>query len=297
MHFTGLPNTAISDLEISLDDEILTASTYGRGVWQSPIPVQLPENDIRVINISPQEGEIFCSTVVNPEITIENKGTNTITEVEITYSLNNGANQTFLWTGTVLSEESAIIALPTLSIASDFLGEETISVNVSIPNDAFADNNSISSSFIINTAEIANTILTFETEDEALIAYNDGSNGSVWERGVPTGTILNQASSGSQVYGTILNGNHPDNTKGILLSRCYDLSSMVRPVLKFNMAFDLEENFDLVFVQYSIDNGTTWDVLGNINSQPNWYNSDRTNESSGVNNDCQNCPGAQWTGS
>jgi hypothetical protein len=28
----------------------------------------------------------------------------------------------------------------------------------------------------------------------------------------------------------------------------------------------------------------------------NWYNSDRTNAASGTENDCQNCPGAQWTG-
>ncbi|NNF18692.1 MAG: T9SS type A sorting domain-containing protein, partial [Flavobacteriaceae bacterium] len=34
-----------------------------------------------------------------------------------------------------------------------------------------------------------------------------------------------------------------------------------------------------------------------VNSLPNWYDSDRTNVSSGTDDDCQNCPGAQWTGS
>ena len=73
-------------------------------------------------------------------------------------------------------------------------------------------------------------------------------------------------------------------------------ASILAPVLKFDMAYDLEPNFDIVYVEYSTDVGQTWKVLGNINSQPNWYNSDRTNESSGTDDDCQNCPGAQWTG-
>ncbi len=41
-YFTDLPSVAVSDLDISLDDEIITASTYGRGVWQSPIPDNCP---------------------------------------------------------------------------------------------------------------------------------------------------------------------------------------------------------------------------------------------------------------
>ncbi|NCQ15278.1 MAG: T9SS type A sorting domain-containing protein, partial [Flavobacteriales bacterium] len=38
----------------------------------------------------------------------------------------------------------------------------------------------------------------------------------------------------------------------------------------------------------------SWAVLGSA-TDLNWYNSDRTNASSGG-VDCQNCPGAQWTG-
>ncbi len=62
------------------------------------------------------------------------------------------------------------------------------------------------------------------------------------------------------------------------------------------MAYDLEPNFDIVYVEYSLDEGAAWNVLGTIDSEPNWYTSDRTNTSSGNEDDCQNCPGAQWTG-
>ena len=60
------------------------------------------------------------------------------------------------------------------------------------------------------------------------------------------------------------------------------------------MAFELEQNWDIVYVEYSTNGGVNWNVLGTIDSEPNWYNSDRTQNTSG--NDCYNCPGAQWTG-
>lgn len=293
-YFTNFPNTAVSDIEISLESGLLTASTYGRGVWQSPVPVQVPDNEVRVVSITPNEGAVLCNGVA-PAVTIENKGANTITEVEVTYSVNEEAASNFTWSGTLEPAQTTEITLPTLTL--NFLGTASLTVNVSIANDAYDDNNDITSNFSVNEIAATNTIYSFETENESLIAYNGGSEGSIWERGVPTGNLLNQASSGTQVYGTNLDGNHTDNTKGILLSKCYDLTSILAPTLKFNMAYSLEINFDIVYVQYSIDSGATWQVLGNINSQPSWYNSNRTNESSGISDDCQNCLGAQWTGS
>ena len=57
------------------------------------------------------------------------------------------------------------------------------------------------------------------------------------------------------------------------------------------MAFDLEPNWDIVYVEYSINFGQSWTVLGT--QGPTWYNSNRTSQTAG--NDCYNCPGAQWT--
>ncbi len=292
-YFTELPNVAISDLEISTDDEILTASTYGRGIWQSPLPIQVPDNDIRLLAITPAPDAVLCGQII-PEISVENKGLNPITEVAVTYTINEGPQQNFNAALNITSGSTAEITLPSLTISTP--GPARLTVRVTIPGDSYADNNELSNNFFVNTSGPADEINTFESPDQTLIAYNEGSEDSVWEKGVPSGVLLNDASSGTQVYGTVLDGNHPDGVKGILLSKCYDLSSILGPVLRFNMAYDLEVNFDIIYVQYSVDNGTTWEVLGNINSQPNWYNSDRTNQNSGDADDCQNCPGAQWTG-
>ncbi len=292
-YFTELPSVAISDLDISLDDELITASTYGRGVWQSPIPIQVPDNDVRLVSLSPANDLFLCGEIF-PEIVVENNGLNPITSVDVTYSLDGGTPQNFNAPVNLNSEETATIPLPSLSLTT--IGAYTLEVSVSIPNDAFADNNTVSHVFYVNDFGQGGAVNTFEAAADALNTYNDGGGTPLWERGVPTGTLLNQASSGTQVYGTNLDGNHPDGTLAYLVSDCYEMSSILAPVLKFQMAFDLEINFDIVYVEYSTDDGANWQVLGSINSQPNWYNSDRTNESSGTEDDCQNCPGAQWTG-
>jgi photosystem II stability/assembly factor-like uncharacterized protein len=292
-YFTGLPSVAVSDLDINLVDGILTASTYGRGVWQSPIPIKIPDDDIELISITPIPGTVLCGEFA-PEIVVKNKGTNDITEINVVYNLNNGGDQTFQWTGSLVSDAETTITLPSQNL--NILGTVTLNAEVTITNDAFADNNTIESIFYSNPFGLGGLINTFETPEEALLTFNDRTDDVLWEKGVPTGTKLGAAASGTQVYGTTLSGNHPDNTKGFLVSNCYELSNIVAPVLRFKMAYDLELNFDIVYVEYSTDSGVNWSVLGNINSQPNWYNSDRTNESSGTDDDCQNCPGAQWTG-
>lgn len=292
-YYTNFPNVAVSDIEINLDDEKVIASTYGRGVWESTIPVQIPDNEIRLVSITPNSNQVLCGDFA-PTATVENQGVNAITAVDIEYSINGNALQTFNWTGNLLSTETVTIELP-LETTVNF-GESTIELTATIDNDSYEDNNTLQNRFFLNTPGTGGEINTFETEQESLIAYNDGNSESVWQRGIPTGTNLNTATSGSNVYGTNLSGDHPNSTKAILLSNCYDMTTIIAPVLKFNMAYDLELNFDIVYAEYSIDGGSNWDILGSINSEPNWYSSDRTNALSEEADDCQNCPGAQWTG-
>jgi hypothetical protein len=292
-YFTGLPNVAVTDMEMSLDDEILTVSTYGRGIWQSPIPVEIPADDIGLVSInSPSNLEIFCADFT-PTFTVKNKGLNDITAVDVSYTINGIETNTTI-SQTITPDEEALLSLGTISLAN---GIYVLNVEVSVANDSYLDNNQLSSQLIVNSSGVINTTNTFEDTTDALLTYNDGNiASSQWERGVPTGTLLNTATSGTQVYGTNLAGDHGNTTKSFIVSNCYDFTVVAEPVLSFNMAYELEENWDIVYVEYSKNNGVAWNVLGTINSTPNWYNSNRTNASSGTSDDCQNCPGAQWTG-
>lgn len=149
-------------------------------------------------------------------------------------------------------------------------------------------------SFIVNVNAIGqnNVVNTFENAADELVAYDEVGNGATWERGSAAGTVLNAAAANNtSVYATNLDGIHGDQNKFYLLSKCYDLSNLVNATVQFDLGFDIEPDWDILYLEYSTNNGSTWNVLGDA-TDPDWYNSNRT--PNGI--DCFNCIGRQWTG-
>ena len=90
---TNLPNVAVTDLEINPYDATITASTYGRSVWQSPIPtISLPANDADLVKITSPDNSVSCG-VISPLISVQNNGTTNITSLAINYNIDGGSNQ------------------------------------------------------------------------------------------------------------------------------------------------------------------------------------------------------------
>ncbi|WP_299440136.1 M60 family peptidase N-terminal accessory domain-containing protein [uncultured Aquimarina sp.] len=267
----------IGDQIIAQIDSLL-AIYYPNGACQTF------QNDVslRAIN-NPNASQAICGDI-SPQLLLRNNGINDIGEINIMYGVIGGETHNYTWDGMLQSDEETIVNLSSISVGS---GNFTLNVEVSITNDENNTNDNLSQNFSANTSGDFNVINSFENPQDELIVQN-----GVWERGVPTGSVLNNAATGTQVYGTNLSGNYPADANASLQSNCYDFTQIVNPVLKFQMAYDLEENWDWANVQYSIDGGLTWENLGTVNSQPNWYNSD--NDGSGFG--CLGCPGAQWTG-
>ena len=86
----------------------------------------------------------------------------------------------------------------------------------------------------------ANTTYLFESNEDDWLIVGD----PVWEKGVPTGTSLNQVNSGTTAYATNLSGNHPDKSSSSLVSPCYDLSQLESGTIRFYLAYELETNYD-----------------------------------------------------
>jgi len=288
----NFPNTHAVDLAINLVDNNITASAYGRGIWRSDLPaVQLADDDVSLIRIeNPNNNSFVCNDDINPQVTVKNNGTNTITSIDVNYNIDGGANSTFTWTGNLVTGATTTIDLPQIVLPT---GGHILNIETTIANDAFP-NNTGKTTIYNNTIGVSGVVNSFETASDDLITYNEGGGISMWERGVPTGTLLNTPTSGTSVYGTILNGNHPDLTKSYLVSQCYDLSSVISPVLKFNMAFTTEFDWDIAYVEFTTNQGETWSLLGS-STDPNWYNSSRI-AGDGIADDCYNCVGGQWTG-
>ena len=284
---TNLPNVSVTDLEINIEDSKLIAATYGRGIWQTDIPTLTPSDDVKLSEIQNPTFNINCNTNLSPIIKVKNNGLNSISTVNVTYSIDGGTSNNFTWNGTINPNQFETITLPTQNLLK---GNHTINVSTTIPNDAFQNNNSLTTFFNLNDSGTIGQVNGFTSASEKLLSYNENNTNSQWVRGSrATGSL---ATGSNLVYTTNLTGNYPDNIKSYLVSQCYDLSNVSNPQISFKFQYDLELNWDLIYVEYSTNFGVNWSVLGE--SGPNWYNSDRTPQTSG--NDCYNCVGAQWTG-
>jgi len=284
---TNLPNVAVSDIEINSYDNIITAATYGRSVWQSPIPaITLPANDIDLLKINLSDGVLSCGDV-SSKIIVQNNGQNSITSFAVHYNIDGGTDQVYDWTGSIASQATTTIILPAITVTE---GQHIINANLVLSNDENSNNNGSQSTFslTVNQSGEGQYLNTFGDVNQDIWLVSDNN---LWQIGMPTTNLLNGVVNSG--YITNPTGNYPDQTVSHLTSPCYDLTSIQNPVLRFKMAFDLEEFWDIVYVEYSTDDSATWQILGSAN-EPNWYNSDRTNQTTG--NDCFNCVGAQWTG-
>lgn len=286
----NLPNVTVTDIEINIVDNKITASTYGRGIWQSVIPVQLADNDVAVLSTAGLDSFVTCDEIItNADVVVKNVGQNSISNLQITTNLN-GATNTFNWSGNIAPNNEMTIPLPEINFGSSGVQELTISAVLS--GETLNTDNVLTKRFYRNSVGVANEINTFEAPEQELLVPTENACDGYWERGIASGIMLNTVVGSNNVYGTKLSGEYDNNVKSYLYTPCYNLENLTDPELSFKMAFELEEDWDIVYVEYSTDIGENWSVLGTA-SDPNWYNSDTV---AGQNNTCFNCPGAQWTG-
>lgn len=280
----NLPKVPITDLEINLEDGKLIASTYGRGVWQTDIAVQLATTDIGLYTIEMPNTTINCNSDIVPEVKIKNNGLSLITSVDFSYSVDSGTLLNYTWNGTISQGQIQTISLP---ILSNTKGTHTLAITATTNNDAYSDNNSNSTLFYINDAGTIGLTNPFTNPSDELITIS--SNGNNWIRGNRTDALN---TNGNTAYLSNLDGNYAKDTILYLVSSCYNLTQVSNPFIEFKMKFDLENNWDIAYVEYSTNNGLNWNLLGQ--KDIDWYNSDRTPYTSGT--DCFNCVGGQWTG-
>jgi len=150
----------------------------GSGTYPTITGIDSP-NDVNLRSVA--DIDATCSTSVAPVINIQNTGQNDVTSVEVSYSVNGGATENYTWTGNLTSLQSTDIELPEVS----FTSQATNTINVSVPNDDFNDNNESSTSFdgALETAGTMNLKVTTDDWAEEVSWNFKDSSGSILESG------------------------------------------------------------------------------------------------------------------
>lgn len=92
-----------------------------------------------------------------------------------------------------------------------------------------------------------------------------------WYFGLPGGTKINTAYSGNNAYYISQNGTRK-NQQLVVTSPCFNFTGINRPYVSLSTFSDAAEGQEGAVLQYSVDEGSTWENVGGIGSGNNWFN-------------------------
>lgn len=131
----------LADLEVvAFITETTQDIPSGSGAF--PTYVNLPNaNDAALRGVN----EIIdqCEETISPVVEIQNLGQNTLTTLDITYSINGGTPEVYTWNGNLTALQYETIELPEISYAI----QASNTLDISIPSDDLNSNNELTATF------------------------------------------------------------------------------------------------------------------------------------------------------
>jgi len=119
----------------------------------------------------------------------------------------------------------------------------------------------------------------FEVNNGGWVTESLVSSDTSWIWGIPTGSLINPAQGATRSWWTGKNNNsYFSNESSVVNGPCFDLTQISRPMVYLDYFSDTELNLDGAVMQYSIDGGINWRIVGPPEGQPdrdegiNWFN-------------------------
>ena len=232
--------------------------------------VQPPAVDMGVVAItSPNDGcGLSASSVVS--VRVRNFGTAAQSNIPVFYSINGGTAINEVIPGPVNPGDTMTYSFATtanLAVAGPYnIAAATTSSNDGDPANDGA-NRLVTSYLLVNQFPYSQDF------ENGPAGWTVGGSNPSWALGAPTGTVINAAGGGVASWVTNLAGNYNASEASYIQSPCLSFASVFNAVLNMKVWWHAEVGYDGGQVQYSIDGGNTWSVLGNGSSGLfNWYN-------------------------
>lgn len=196
--------------------------------------------------------------------TLRNFGSTTLTSIPVVFSLDGSVQASESWTGSLSQGQTTTYTFTTLLTPVDGLAD--LKVYTTLSGDVHLTNDTATISFKglpHLTPSYADSFETFDYFGTEAFEYG-------WELGTPISSTINSAYSPVNAWKTNLDGNYYNNAEYILYTPSFNFSSAYDAEIRFMQWYDTEVN-DGGYVQYSNNNGTTWQDLGTLND-PNGVN-------------------------
>jgi len=210
--------------------------------------------------ISP--GTSLCGTSFVPQVTLRNSGTTTLTSATINYRIDANTNQTFSWTGSLATNATANVTLPSMTTT---VGTHTFTAFTSNPNNTTD----------VNTANDQQQRTFTVSSSGQNLPYSEGFESTTFPQG---GMTLNNPDAATTWARTTLAAktgsasafmdNFDYNANGEIdemILPNLNLTSVTNPVMTFQVAYRLYTDpaaatpfSDTLRVWISTDCGTTW---------------------------------------
>ncbi len=232
--------------------------------------------------------DVGITTIVQPTInapvggtlpvsvTLINDGTTTLTSFPITYLIDTIGSTpvTFNWTGNLGADDTLTVNLPPFTVPT---GAYTICIYTQLPQDCDFNNDTM----CISLVGIPTLNVTYcDDFENGNVGWSTVINptfdpNTIWEFGTPAFGATTGAHSGVNAWDVNLASGYGNNANTYLYTPFFDFSTVSGAVLSFWQNFNTDNGADGVTMEYSADNGVTWNILGTSLPNPdaiNWYN-------------------------
>jgi hypothetical protein len=211
------------------------------------------------------------------KVLVENFSAALVDSIRVGYSVNGGnfVQQTIPF-------GLAPGALDTFQFGTTILpvGYNVIRLFATAAGDAYPFNDTISSGISVANSQPLPYFNDFESDTSG---WRDQTLGATrWEYGLPVYGQTTGAYSGNFCWDTDLDSAYTPNAFATLTTPTFDFRNTVAPYLEFALNCKSEDGWDGLRIDYSLNNGATWLVLGSVNDPlaTNWYTDPQLNSSS-----------------
>lgn len=225
-----------------------------------------PTVDARVSDLRIQSSSCDSNAVIPMVIEVLNEGTSTLSQIPVVVLIENVAPVM-----ATLNRSLAPGNRDTLHLSSPFIqGNSRVLAYTNVNNDGDRRlDTSRREVFLSGTISQFPYVENFDTPGN----WHAGGINSSWQRATPAATVINSAFNGSSSWVTNPTGLVNAEERSWLESPCFNFSQLVQPVLSFALWYNSPATAG-ANLQYSTNNGQSWQVLGNMVSGANWYTND-----------------------